>query len=149
MINYFALFIFATLYTLIFEYIAHKYILHNYKYFKTAFKNHFKIHHGTSRKNKMYDMGYETIISSYFEIISLVIIGIIHIPIIFLSTFFYLSLIFNMSHYYYVHRRSHINVEWGKKNIPWHYAHHMGKDQNINWGVRSPIIDKFMGTSNY
>ena len=149
MTEYLVLFFLATIYSLVFEYMAHKYILHNYKNFKTAFKNHFKIHHGTSRKNKMYDEGYENIISSYFEIISLMIIGVIHLPLIFLSYSFYAFLIFNMCHYYYVHRRSHIDVAWGKKNFPWHYEHHMGKNQNINWGVRSPIIDKLLGTSRY
>ncbi len=139
----------ATIYALIFEYVAHKYILHNYKIFKVPFKNHFKIHHGNSRKNKMYDAGYEKIVSSYFEIASLVVILILHAPLIFFSKFFYFCLFLNLSHYYFVHRKSHIDVEWGKKNMPWHYEHHMGKNQNINWGVRSPIIDKIMGSSKY
>ena len=139
----------ATFYSLVFEYLAHKYILHNYKNFKSAFRNHFKIHHGNSRKNGMYDEGYRSIISSYFEVIALSTISLIHIPIFFFSPVFYVTLIFNMAHYYYVHRKSHIDVEWGKKNLPWHYAHHMGRNQNINWGVRSPIIDKIAGTSSY
>ena len=143
------LFLLATTYSLIFEYAAHRYILHNYKNFKTAFKNHFKIHHGNSRKNNMVDKGYKNVISSHFEIISLSVIAVVHAPLLILSKFFYFALILNLVHYYFIHRRSHIDVEWGKKNLPWHYAHHMGKNQNINWGVRSPLIDKIMGTSSY
>jgi len=143
------LFLFATTYSLIFEYVAHRYILHNYKNFKTAFKNHFKIHHGNSRRNKMVDEGYKNVISSHFEIISLAAIAAAHAPLLILSKFLYFALIFNLAHYYFIHRRSHIDVEWGKNNLPWHYAHHMGKNQNINWGVRSPLIDKIMGTSSY
>lgn len=146
---YLALVLAGTCYSLLFEYLAHKYILHNYKHFKFAFRNHFKIHHGNSRKNRMYDEGYEGIISSYFEVVALLVIAIVHLPIIFLSSIFYFSLIVNMVHYYHVHRKSHIDVEWGKKNLPWHYAHHMGKNQNINWGVRSPIVDVIARTSSY
>ena len=108
-----------------------------------------KIHHKTSRKNDMYDPGYEDIVSSYFELISLTIVSFIHIPVYFISPVLYGALLANMLHYYYVHRRSHIDTEWGKKNLPWHYAHHTGKNQNINWGIRSPVVDKILGTSNY
>lgn len=149
MVTYIFLIASATLYSLVFEYVAHKYVLHNYKKFKLAFKNHFKIHHGNSRKNKMYDAGYESLISSPFEFISLLLISLAHLPILWLSPVFYFTLLVNMCHYYYVHRKSHIDTAWGKKNLPWHYAHHMGSDQNINWGVRSPIIDKLLGTSEY
>ena len=30
--------------------------------------------------------------------------------------------------------------------MPWHYDHHMGKNQHMNWGVRLPIIDLIMKT---
>ena len=139
----------SIIYTLIFEYIAHKHVLHNYKNFKSAFKNHFKIHHGTSRRNKMHDPGYDKLISSHFEIFALLIILVVHFPVYFVSPFLYFCLAVNLAHYYYVHRKSHVDIEWGKQNLPWHYAHHMGKNQNINWGVRSPIIDKILGTSKY
>ena len=139
----------ATMYSLIFEYLTHKHILHNYRLFKTAFRNHFKVHHGTSRKNGMIDPGYETLVSSRFEVIGLTVIALLHLPVCFLSPLFYFVLIANLAHYYYTHRRSHIDIEWGRENIPWHYAHHMGKNQNINWGVRLPIIDKVLKTSSY
>lgn len=141
--------ILATFYSFIFEYFVHKYVLHNYKRFKFAFKNHMSIHHKTSRKNDMYDPGYENFISSYFEHISLGLVAAIHIPILFVSPVFFYALLVNIVHYYYVHRRSHIDTEWGKVNLPWHYAHHMGKNQNMNWGIRTPLIDKILGTSSY
>ena len=144
-----AVFLCATLYSLVFEYVVHKYILHNHKYFKSAFKNHFGTHHKTSRKSQMYDAGYETIVGSKFEMISLTIVSIIHLPIIFFSTLAYFTLMANLVHYYYIHRKSHIDVNWGRANLPWHYAHHMGKNQNMNWGVRSPMFDKLLRTSSY
>jgi sterol desaturase/sphingolipid hydroxylase (fatty acid hydroxylase superfamily) len=48
--------------------------------------------------------------------------------------------------YFYMHQKSHRDVEWGKKHIPWHYDHHMGKNQDANWGVTTAIWDLIMGT---
>ena len=48
--------------------------------------------------------------------------------------------------YFYYHRRAHLNVEWGKKKMPWHYDHHMGKNQDSNWGVTVEWVDKLFKT---
>ena len=141
--------IFGWIYSHIFEYFAHRYILHNYKIFKPAFKNHFKLHHGVSRKNDMYDEAYKNLISSKFELISLSTITILHSPLIFYLPWFYGMLIFSVFTYYILHKKAHTDVAWGKKWLPWHYAHHMGKNQNINWGVRLPLVDKILNTSEY
>ena len=136
-------------YSQIFEYIAHKHVLHNHKKFYHAFKNHFATHHKIARKNEMYDEGYESIFSTGFETYSLIIIAIIHIPVAIVAPWFASAAYLNLIAYYFVHRKSHIDVEWGKKWLPWHYAHHMEKDQNKNWGVTTPIIDKIVKTSDY
>ena len=34
----------------------------------------------------------------------------------------------------------------GKQHLPWHYDHHMGRDQNANWCVTHPLFDNVMGT---
>ena len=49
-------------------------------------------------------------------------------------------------HYHRVHKRAHLDPEWAKVHVPWHYDHHMGKNQHANWGVRSDVIDRVMGT---
>ena len=141
--------IFGWLYGHFFEYLVHRYVLHNYKLFKFAFKNHFKTHHGISRKNHMYDKTYENILSSKFEVIGLSLTAVIHFPLIFYLPYMYYTLCFSMLMYYILHKIAHTHVAWGKKYLPWHYAHHMDKNQNINWGVRLPIIDKLFKTSNY
>ena len=137
------------LYGHVFEYIAHKHILHNKKKFKTLVRNHFKTHHNASRKNGMYDKNYNRLVSSKFEIVSLLSILILNFPVAFLLPYFYGMIAWSVTSYYFLHRLSHLNVEWGKKWLPWHYEHHMGKDQHTNWGVRLPIIDKFFKTSQY
>ena len=136
----------AWLYSHIFEYIVHRYVLHRHKKFKYAFKHHFSQHHGTSRRNEMYDANYENLVSSKFELFGLTFAGIIHFPLVFFFPYAYATLVFSMFSYYILHRKAHTNTQWGKKWLPWHYDHHMGKDQHLNWGVRLPIIDYVVGT---
>ena len=127
-------------------------ILHNRKFFKSGFKHHFGVHHNLSRKNKMYDKNYVNPlnIESWFEPLGLSILAIVHLPLLFLfsTPIVYLTLLASMTSYYYHHRKSHIDVEWGKNNMPWHYEHHMGKDQHKNWGVRTNFFDKIFNTAS-
>ena len=37
-------------------------------------------------------------------------------------------------------------ADWARENLPWHYDHHMGPDQNANWCVTKPWFDHVMGT---
>jgi len=126
------------------EYIIHKYVLHNHKRFKGPFKRHFGTHHKIARKNNMYDENYLKLSknNSIFEISGLSLLLLSHAPLLFIIPYFWLTLLYSAFVYYYVHRRSHIDVAWGKKWLPWHYAHHMEKDQHQHWGVRLPIFDK-------
>ena len=48
--------------------------------------------------------------------------------------------------YYRKHKRSHEDPEWAREHLPWHYDHHMGRDQNANWCVTHPFFDYVMGT---
>jgi len=133
--------ILAWVYGHTFEYVTHKYFLHNHKKFKFAFKNHFGKHHKVARKNEMYDEAYENLLSSKFEILGLIIAAILHLPVLVFFPYAYIVLLFSLISYYVLHRKSHTNVAWGKRWMPWHYEHHMGKDQHKNWGVRLPIVD--------
>ena len=136
----------AWIYSHIFEYVAHRYILHNRVFFKKQFKQHFGYHHRVARKNEMYDSGYESLISSKFEFLSLTLVSIIHFPIFLFFPYAYVVLAFSVFLYYFLHRKAHTDVSWGKKWLPWHYDHHMEKNQHLNWGVRLPIIDYIVGT---
>ncbi|MDE2422566.1 MAG: hypothetical protein KGO49_15470, partial [Gammaproteobacteria bacterium] len=48
--------------------------------------------------------------------------------------------------YWKVHAKSHLDPEYAKKRIPWHYDHHMTSNQNANWCVTRPWFDYIMGT---
>tara|TARA_Y100001937_G_C7017254_1_gene283741 strand:- start:127 stop:573 length:447 start_codon:yes stop_codon:yes gene_type:complete len=142
-------FVLGWFYGHIFEYMAHRYLLHDRKRFKKLFRNHFKSHHNISRKNQMYDSSYENILSSKFEVISLSLALLVHLPVLYFAPYFFAAICWSIASYYTLHKISHTNTAWGKKWLPWHYEHHMGKNQHLNWGVRLPIIDKVLKTSKY
>ena len=132
------------------EWLAHKYVLHNFR--RRIFSHsHFSVHHRNCRKNNFYDADYEqfpprTFDSGLMEILLLIVAAVVTLPLLYVSTWLWLGLLAHAMLYYYIHRKCHLNVEWGKKWFPWHYQHHMGKDQNANWGVTSPFFDYFFGT---
>tara|TARA_A100001011_G_C13635192_1_gene565608 strand:+ start:70 stop:525 length:456 start_codon:yes stop_codon:yes gene_type:complete len=130
------------------EYFLHR-VMHDFKRFPFFFKHHFGGHHRISRKNEMKDNSYINIYtkSSLFEVLGLLTGVVVHLPLVFFFPFAYITLLLSVGQYYWMHRKSHIDVEWGKEYMPWHYKHHMSKDQHTNWGVRSDIIDKIFKTS--
>ena len=55
--------------------------------------------------------------------------------------------------YFFIHAASHVTpyvenqFEVGKLAIPWHGEHHMGPNQNMNWGVTDDWPDRLLKTS--
>lgn len=129
------------------EYFLHI-MMHDYKRFPYLFQHHFGGHHKISRNNKMRDPSYEDILdrSSLFEIGSIAIGLLLHLPIAFFFPYSYATLVIGLCIYYIVHRKSHIDIAWAKKYLPWHYDHHMNSNQHANWGVRLPFVDWIFGT---
>lgn len=76
----------------------------------------------------------------------LILLALAHSPALFVLPAFYLGLLYGGFRYYYVHKKSHLDLEWAKKHVPWHYDHHMGKNQDANWGVTTDWVDKIAGT---
>lgn len=132
------------------EWAAHKYLLHNFS--KRLFSySHFSTHHKNCRQYDNYDPDYEsfppeTMASGRTEIILLVSAVTVTLPLAIISFWLWFGLVFHAHIYYYVHRKTHLDVEWGKKWFPWHYDHHMGQNQNANWGVTNPVFDWILGT---
>ena len=59
---------------------------------------------------------------------------------------FFLGVLCGGFRYYFVHKKAHLNPEWAKEKLPWHYEHHMGKNQDSNWCVTFPLWDYILGT---
>ena len=114
---------------------------------KSRFKFHWK-HHKVARKHQNHDPDYKLKIW-HNETILTTLGVILHIPLLWIWPSFALTAMIYGIIYMFLHRMTHTYVDFFKKWMPWHYEHHMGKDQHINWGVRLPIVDKFLKTSNY
>ena len=137
----------AWAYSHVLEYCLHRWLLHNRKR-RQWFRNHFGDHHRIARKNMMVDSKSHIAIqiAGDPEIKGLIVLGLMHAPIAILWPYAYGVLVFSCISYFVVHRRAHQDFRWGRENLPWHYDHHMGKDQNKNWGVRLPWVDWIAGT---
>ena len=140
-----------------FEWFAHKYVLHGVHRtgkprvspVPETMKSHWE-HHALVRKQYYYDHGYVEGWSNWRtrkEIASLgatvVVFTAISAPI---SKGFTAAVWYSAMNYYYVHRRSHLQPTWGKRNLPWHYDHHVNANQDANWCVTKPWFDYVMGT---
>jgi len=137
----------AWAYSHVLEYCLHRWLLHN-RHRKKWFKTHFGDHHKIARKNMMLDSkAHQAIeIQGDPEIKGLIGLGILHLPVVYFYPFAYVVLLSSAVTYFLVHRRAHQDFRWARENLPWHYDHHMGKDQNMNWGVRLPWVDWIMRT---
>ena len=71
---------------------------------------------------------------------------ILHTPLFWVSASFSWAVLAYATVYLFLHRKTHEHVEFFKKWCPWHYEHHMGKNQNANWCVVCPLMDHIMGT---
>ena len=132
------------------EWIAHKFVLHNFK-IKSLSRYHFGRHHRRARQNEGYDSDYFAFPprkweSGMHEIAALFFIIIAALPLALVSIWLWIFLCAHACAYYYLHRRMHVDPSWGRKWFPWHWRHHMGKNQNKNWGVTNPMFDYLFGT---
>lgn len=140
----------AWIYGHVLEYVLHRFILHNRKVMLgKPFKRHFAGHHGRIRKSGMFDVDYARL-RKYsfldFEPLILFFISLVHLPIALYFPYAYVVLLLSGVLYFVVHALTHIAPATMIKIIPWHSWHHLGKNQNMNYGVRLPIIDIIAGT---
>ena len=139
-----------------YEWFAHKYVLHGvprkgqprYSPQPPSMNSHWA-HHRMVRKTNFADECYEQGLHNdrtRLEVTQLAVLAgamTVFWPI---SKGFVFGTWYSAANYYYVHSRSHLNPEWAKKRIPWHYDHHMNTIQDANWCVTRPWFDYIMGT---
>jgi hypothetical protein len=138
-------------YTNVAEWLLHKHMLHGLGKDKANFWSfHWHEHHRESRKHDMFDPQYVRSVFTWSpqgkEALALVASALVHVPILPIFPFFTLTVWYRTLRYYQLHKRAHLDREWCKENLPWHYDHHMGRDQNANWCVTHPWFDHIMGT---
>ncbi|MDX1959839.1 MAG: sterol desaturase family protein [Leptospiraceae bacterium] len=133
------------------EWVIHKYILHEEGRKKDSFwRFHYVEHHKNARLNDFLDPDYEKSIFEWNaqskEAFALAVGAISQIPIFPISPSFVLGVWTSMGYYYYIHKKSHEEPNFAREHLPWHYDHHMGKNQDANWCVTFPLFDHIMGT---
>lgn len=131
----------AWVYTHLLEYALHRWVFHTIGRKRgNIFSFHWSSHHRLARKLRMMD-GF-----SWKETSLVTLAVILHAPLAWICLPAYLTIVACGLYYIYAHNRSHLDPVWAMDSLPWHYAHHMGKDQNMNWGVRRDWVDRLMGT---
>jgi hypothetical protein len=133
------------------EWFVHKYLLHGAGRKKgTYWSFHFHDHHKAVRKSAGYDPAYAKPLweapSKAKEAWGLVSSAIMISPVLVISPGFVFANWLHSAGYYVVHKKAHLDPEWAREWLPWHYDHHMGPDQDMNWCVTYPLFDHIMGT---
>lgn len=140
-----------------YEWFAHKYLLHGvhrkgkprYSPVPKSMESHWA-HHREVRKQDFSDECYVEGIDHWrtrHELMSLAVAaGVASVVFYPFSKGMALAAIYSAGNYYYVHRRAHLEPDWAKRTIPWHYDHHMNSNQDANWCVTRPWFDYIMGT---
>lgn len=140
------------------EWLIHKHLLHDLgKNKKSFWAFHWHEHHGASRRSgENRDGHYERppfertekgeLSSQGKEALLLIGAAVAHLPLLPIAPFFTGAVWYSIARYYRVHKRSHLDPEWARKHLPWHYDHHMGPNQHANWCVSKPWFDVIMGT---
>jgi hypothetical protein len=136
------------------EWVVHKYGFHGLGRHKGHWlSSHWHHHHSIVRKTRGYDTAYLLPIKdsngSRKEILELFFMALLHVPLFWFIPYFAATLWVHAIVYFLIHRQSHINPEWAKKYVPWHYDHHMSKNQHANWCVTVPIWDHILNTRVY
>ena len=148
-LSYLATIILAILYSNIVEWLMHRHILHGLGKRKNNFWSfHWHRHHKKARKNNFYDEDYLDgwTGAPLKEKLGLFLLVLLHSPLIFTAPLFFTTLVFCAIRYYKLHKYAHLHPSWGKLYLRCHYDHHMGKNQDANWGVTAEWVDKLLKT---
>lgn len=141
----------ALLYANAGEWWIHRHVLHGLGADKKSlFAPHWHEHHRDARLHEFRDDNYQRNLLEWHsgakEFAGLVVIALAHAPLFPIAPWFTSTVWFSIANYYRVHRKSHLDPEWAREHLPWHYDHHMGPNQHANWGVTWPWFDWLLGT---
>lgn len=133
------------------EWLIHKYVLHGVGKKKGSFFSfHWGEHHRSCRKNDFYDPDYHRSVFGAHaqgkEALGVASLLLLHAPLFSVAPWFTATVWYSGINYFLTHRKSHLDPEWAKVHLKHHYDHHMGKNQDANWGVTHPWFDHLLGT---
>jgi hypothetical protein len=118
---------------------------------KTSFwAFHWHEHHRNARRQGHHDPDYQRsrigLHAQGKETLVLALSCLAHAPLFPVAPLFTSAAWAYAIHSYRAHKRAHLDPQWAKRHVPWHYDHHMGPDQDANWCTGAPWFDLIMGT---
>lgn len=134
------------------EWFLHKYWLHGSGKKKGGFWSfHWREHHRNARRNGHLDPDYQLSVlrgwNGQSKEAAGLLFGLLALsPLVLVAPVFYATVAFCTGEYYVKHKRAHLDPEWARRSLPWHYDHHMGVQQDANWCVTRPWFDLLLGT---
>lgn len=135
------------------EWVIHRNVLHGRGKRKGNFWNfHWYDHHAESRRNEMIDPAYRTTWlkggwNARSKEAAALILGAIPWVLLFpWAPGFCAAALYSTWHYYWVHKKSHLDPAWAREHLPWHVDHHLAPNQDANWCVTRPWFDVILGT---
>jgi hypothetical protein len=133
------------------EWAVHKYVLHGLGKTRDSFWSfHWHEHHKASRKHCHRDPAYQRGVLHWNgqgkEALALALASAAMTPLFPVAPFLVGTFWYSTINYYRKHKRAHLDPEWAREHLPWHYDHHMGPNQHANWCVTNPWFDNVMGT---
>jgi hypothetical protein len=151
MLNNIMLFLLGLLVANAGEWVIHKYILHGLGRHKNSiWAYHLREHHAICLQNAMLDKGYQDFSLNWnsqtkeWALIFLAVLS--QLPLLNIAFWYVAGIYATIALYYYCHRKSHMDAEWAKRYLPWHYEHHLGGRMDGNWCITWPLFDYLMGT---
>jgi len=141
----------ALLYANAAEWALHRYVLHGIGKNKASIWNfHWGEHHRNCRRHNHLDPTYERGLFGWHaqgkEALGITLLVALHLPLLPVAPAFVATLVYTALNYMHKHRRAHQDPQWARQHLRWHYDHHMGKNQDANWGVTRPWFDQLLGT---
>ena len=129
----------------LYEWAIHRYLLHGLGTSKRSIWHFNWDHHNIARTNEGYD---ETFLNKGYwkERLSLLFLALLNSPIAFYYPWMAATMGVYLVAYYFIHVKSHLDPQWARKWVPWHWDHHMGKNQNKNWCIVMPLCDHIFRT---
>ncbi len=133
------------------EWLIHKYVLHGVGKKKGSFFSfHWGEHHRACRKQDFYDRDYtRSIFGNHAqgkEALGVAGLMLLHAPLWPVAPWFTATVWYSGLNYFLTHRKAHLDPAWARERLKHHYDHHMGTNQDANWGVTKPWFDFVMGT---
>lgn len=133
------------------EWAIHKYLLHGLGRHKDSiWAYHLREHHAVCFKNAMLDAGYQHFRLEWNtqtkELVFMLLAVLSQLPFINIAFWYVTGVYLTIAVYYIVHRQSHLDANWARRYLPWHYDHHLGSVSDANWCITYPLFDYLTGT---